>query len=123
MTKEEFRNLQPGDIIQHVEESGCGGHTWLVSANYGGKVTLVETCEASIPEEWEIVIKQTPEIVCRSIQVEGIKFRFDLTKFTDNELLGLVCTIISKPGDISNSEKAELDQINSEFRRRAKQCK
>jgi len=56
MTQEQFNRLKPGDVVQHVHADGAlGAHTWIVSANYGYRVTLVETADATNPEEWEIV--------------------------------------------------------------------
>lgn len=60
MTKQELESLQPGDVVRHVHaDSGVGGHTWMVSANYGNRVTLVETCDMTNPYEWEVKCKNS----------------------------------------------------------------
>jgi hypothetical protein len=53
MTKEEFDSLKPGDVIGHTDP--LFSHSWIVSANYGDRVTLVATADAVNPAEWEIV--------------------------------------------------------------------
>jgi hypothetical protein len=43
--------LQPGDIVRH--KSGGGGY--IVTANYGARITAVRTADISNPDEWDVV--------------------------------------------------------------------
>lgn len=53
MTPEQLHQLKTGDIIRH---SG-GGHPWIVIANYGERVTAVQSADITNPGEWELVLK------------------------------------------------------------------
>jgi hypothetical protein len=53
MTKDEFKNLRYGDIVR----SQAGGESYIVTANYGGRVTAVRTADLTNPIEWELVQK------------------------------------------------------------------
>lgn len=54
MSKEEFKNLERGDIIQHIQNSSMHG---VVTGNYGQHVTAVESFDITNPDEWFIVLK------------------------------------------------------------------
>jgi len=53
MTTKEFDSLSDGDKIKHKMFSGV----WTVMANYGDRVTLVRTADATNADEWELVSK------------------------------------------------------------------
>ena len=48
MTHEEFKNLKTGDIVKHVSN----GRLFIVSANYGTRVTAVTTADLTNSSEW-----------------------------------------------------------------------
>jgi len=51
MTPEEMTNLSSGDIIRHAS----GGEAFVVTGNFGGRVTAVRTVDVTNPIEWELV--------------------------------------------------------------------
>lgn len=53
MTKEEFENLDTGDVIRQVFDA----HGYVVISNYGSRVVAVHTVEATNPEEWILASK------------------------------------------------------------------
>lgn len=53
MTKEEMKNLKTGDIVQ----SSVTGLGFVVTANYGGRVTAVCTVDITNPSEWNLIQK------------------------------------------------------------------
>jgi len=55
MTKAEFENLQPGDIVRHK----IGERSFIVTANYGDHVIAVDTTQLANPEEWTLIQKAT----------------------------------------------------------------
>jgi len=50
MTLDEMKNLKVGDIIR----SDATEQPYIVTANYGGRVTAVQTVDITHPEEWQI---------------------------------------------------------------------
>lgn len=58
MTKNEFRRLQSGQIIQHKKDNKWA---FIVHQNFGERLTAVRTIEVRDPENWEIVTKVTVE--------------------------------------------------------------
>lgn len=53
MTDDDFKQLGTGDIVR--EHSS--GMTYLMSQNYGGRVTVVRTVDMTDPEKWSLVMK------------------------------------------------------------------
>jgi hypothetical protein len=53
MTPEQFHQLERGDIVRNHRQS----RAWLVAANNGDHVALVDYRHASNPDEWELVLK------------------------------------------------------------------
>lgn len=53
MNREEMENLKDGDIISHRVHKGH----FMVTANYGDRVTAVKTVDITNPDEWEIESK------------------------------------------------------------------
>jgi hypothetical protein len=53
MTKDELKNLRYGDLVR----SKASGASYIVTANYGGRVTAVRTADLTNPDEWELVQK------------------------------------------------------------------
>lgn len=51
MTKEEMRELKPGDIVQSLSD----GSGYVVTANYGDRITAVKTVDITNPNEWLLV--------------------------------------------------------------------
>ena len=55
--KEQMKYLERGDIVKHVNNS----QTFVVTGNYGGRVTAVATVDITNPAEWELVLKARDE--------------------------------------------------------------
>jgi hypothetical protein len=53
MTPEEFKNLKTGDLVRSKRRTARG--TMIVSANYGDRVTAVDSADLTNPSEWELV--------------------------------------------------------------------
>lgn len=53
MTSEEFNKLDRGDIVRHHDTST----TFVVTANYGDRVTAVATADMTNAPEWVLVRK------------------------------------------------------------------
>lgn len=53
MTDEEMRALDQGDIVR----TEWSGETYMVTANYGDRVTAVRTADMTNPVEWRLVSK------------------------------------------------------------------
>ena len=51
MTKEEFKRLSPGDAVRHVSDV----RGYIVTANYGSRVTAVSTADMTNPQAWDII--------------------------------------------------------------------
>lgn len=54
MTQAEFNGLQTGDIVRHA---GDAAREYVVTANYGDRVTAVRTVDLTNPSEWNLVSK------------------------------------------------------------------
>lgn len=58
MERNEFKNLQPGDIVRHKPGPYPDSRTALiVTGNYGDRVTAVQTHDLTNPSEWDLVLK------------------------------------------------------------------
>jgi hypothetical protein len=55
MTNSEFQNLKPGDIVRGKSSN----ELYMVTGNYGGRVTAVKTVDMTNPPEWELVKLET----------------------------------------------------------------
>lgn len=55
MDADEFKDLDIGDIVRHVH-NGIEG-IWVVTGNYGGRVTAAQTVDMTNPNEWEVISK------------------------------------------------------------------
>jgi len=53
MSPEEFENLGTGDLVRHKASPRAS----LVTANYGDRVTAVQTHDITNPDEWLLVAK------------------------------------------------------------------
>jgi hypothetical protein len=51
MTREEMRNLKPGQLIRHKHAS----EAVVVTANYGTRLTAVRTYDVLNPKEWDVI--------------------------------------------------------------------
>jgi hypothetical protein len=51
MTKEQMKRLQPGDIIR----GKVSGEAFIVTANYGERVTAVKTVDIKCSSEWDVI--------------------------------------------------------------------
>jgi hypothetical protein len=47
-----LRDMKEGDVIRHVS----GGPAYIVTANYGTRVTAVLTKDVTNPNEWEKLV-------------------------------------------------------------------
>lgn len=54
MTQEQFDGLQRGDIVCNVMTPETH---YIVTANYGDRVTAVKTVDVTYPSEWVLKIK------------------------------------------------------------------
>lgn len=58
MTSDDLKALDTGDIIR----GKLSGRVYVVTANYGDRVTAVDTADVTHADEWEIVRKAiTPD--------------------------------------------------------------
>lgn len=55
MTKTNFNNLNRGDQVKHKGD----GNYYIVTANYGDRITAVKTVDLTNPSEWDLVCKAT----------------------------------------------------------------
>jgi hypothetical protein len=53
MNKKEFYELKPGDMVKNVGSDD--DRVFVVTANYGGRVTAVASVDLTNPPEWELV--------------------------------------------------------------------
>lgn len=56
MTETELRQLRPGDAVRHVD---LGLGVYLVTGNYGHRVTAVRTVDLTNPSEW-VLVRRVP---------------------------------------------------------------
>ena len=82
MDKKKFNNLERGDIVKHVSEA----RTFVVTANYGKRVTATATIDMTNPSECELVWKQRPFLSTDKFE-----------KRTPIEINGLIRTCIACP--------------------------
>ena len=54
MDKGDFKGLATGDIVRHKIFKQ---HSFIVTSNYGNRVTAVATVDMTNPHEWEIIRK------------------------------------------------------------------
>jgi hypothetical protein len=57
MDTNELKKLNTGDIVK----SNWDGKTYIVTGNYGDRVTAVRTVDITNSSEWELVIKANYE--------------------------------------------------------------
>ena len=50
MTDDEMKDLRDGDVVAHRS----GGKAYIVTGNYGGRVTAVRTVDITNPIEWDL---------------------------------------------------------------------
>ena len=63
MKQEDFKNLSEGDIVRSdIVRSATSGIAYVVTGNYGGRITAVRTVDLTNPCEWELVVKADYEI-------------------------------------------------------------
>lgn len=53
MTPEEIKSLNRGDIVKHLGSP----RSFIVTGNYGGRVTAVATVDITDPIEWEVMAR------------------------------------------------------------------
>jgi hypothetical protein len=53
MTPDEFKALRQGDVVV----SQFNGEYYIVSGNYGDRVTAVMTTDITNPSEWHLVLR------------------------------------------------------------------
>ena len=53
MTGEEMKHLRIGDVIRH---KSLGSKQYVVTANFGDRVTAVHSIDVTNPIEWDIVL-------------------------------------------------------------------
>jgi len=54
MNNEDFSALQPGDMVKHASSDS---DTYMVTGNYGGRVTAVRTVDLTNSIEWNIALR------------------------------------------------------------------
>lgn len=62
MTQDDLKNLQVGDLVRHAAFHGV----YVVTGNYGGRVTAVRTVDLTNPSEWERAKKPDACPMCKS---------------------------------------------------------
>lgn len=62
MTREEFEQLQPGDLVRHIGKAEAA----VVTARYGARVTAVRTYDITNPAEWDVVVSKIIHVLKRS---------------------------------------------------------
>ncbi len=60
MNDTEFRSLREGDIVRHKSK---GSRPYIVTGNYGGRLTAVRSVDLNNPIEWELVPKNPDFVV------------------------------------------------------------
>jgi len=65
MSKDEFNSLRPGEQVEHLSGSG----PYIVTANYGDRVTAVKTVDITNPCEWRIISSRTISFKGHAIEV------------------------------------------------------
>lgn len=64
MTREEMESLNVGDIVRHADPSHIGRQQYIVTGNYGGRVTAVKTIDIMNPSEWVVIDRvKTRELI------------------------------------------------------------
>jgi hypothetical protein len=53
MTNDEFKNLKPGDMVAHKDDS----RMYIVFWNFGNRVTAVAAADMTNPDEWDLKTK------------------------------------------------------------------
>lgn len=61
MTEDTMKSLRPGDIVRHQYDD----HGYVVTGNYGGRITAVQSVDITNPTEWELIDFQTNEVIER----------------------------------------------------------
>lgn len=56
MTNEEMKRLRVGDVIRH---KSLGSKQYVVTDNFGDRITAVDSVDVTNPIEWDIVAKVT----------------------------------------------------------------
>ena len=57
MKEQQFNELDRGDLIKHKNNSAI----YIVTSNYGGRVTAVKTVDITDPGEWKLLLKANYE--------------------------------------------------------------
>ena len=57
MNKKEFKQLERGDLVCHATAHDI----YIVTANYGDRITAIRSQDLTNPREWELVAKATYE--------------------------------------------------------------
>lgn len=60
MTKDEMRALREGDIVR----GKSSGMAFIITGNYGERLTAVRSVDITNPDEWEKVEVEYTEIKC-----------------------------------------------------------
>lgn len=58
MDKNQFNKLSTGDIVKHEI---FGDKTFVVTSNYGDRITAVQSVDLTNPGEWDLVAKSSYE--------------------------------------------------------------
>lgn len=58
MKLSDFASLEIGDIVR---PSG-GASSYVVTGNYGGRVTAVRTADLTNPGEWDLIVKNRDQV-------------------------------------------------------------
>ena len=89
MNKEQFENLQEGDIIQ----SKLYGAGYIITANHGGgRFTAVRTMDITNPDEWNLVQKPERRLAYQKLfKALKIKNRKEVTMANLSESIRLKC--------------------------------
>lgn len=71
MTQDELNKLNPGDIVRGKSSK----ELYVVTGNYGGRVTAVKTADITNPIEWEVINKVAGDEIktCKRIPIYKLK--------------------------------------------------
>lgn len=58
MSEAQFAQLSCGDIVRHAT-----GETWVIMANYGGRMTAVRTMDIHNRTEWQLLFKSNYQAI------------------------------------------------------------
>jgi hypothetical protein len=87
---DELRALKPGDLVRHISEAMP--HTYVVTGNYGGRVTAVCSVDLTNASEWRWQARGESEVESLVRQIHQAVKRGERTQ--DHGLIGNLTCIL-----------------------------